>query len=177
MWAIDRRDGQPRSISFIDYPYSFPAKGILSVTSAISSDGRPTEKKLHGQQAMQQIAEVPPLAHLHGRLAKDLVRFFKLLSDETRLRILYLLSQADELHVRALCELLDLSQPAVSHHLGMLRNAGIIEARRDGKHNFYHILPGNFQQLTSIVFGGIPSDDEQLRFRDLDLSFRPSKPR
>ena len=87
-----------------------------------------------------------------NKLAKDLVRIFKLLSDETRLRILYSLSQAEELHVRALCELLQLSQPAVSHHLGMLRNAGIVDPRRDGKHNYYRILPGNFEQLLMLVF-------------------------
>src|SRR4249920_3200041 len=57
-------------------------------------------------------------------LANHLVRLFKLLSDETRLRILYYLTQRPELHVRALCELLDESQPAVSHHLALLRVAG-----------------------------------------------------
>ena len=117
------------------------------------------------------------LSHLPNRLAKQMVHLFKLLSDETRLRILYLLSQAEELHVRALCDLLKLSQPAVSHHLGMLRNAGFIEPRREGKHNYYRILPGNFQQLISIVFDRIPNGDEQIQFSDLDLAHRPSQPR
>jgi ArsR family transcriptional regulator len=178
MSAMDRRDCRLQfRFHFLFIHISSPAKGILSVTAATSTDGRPTEKTIHRQPATQQVAETMPLTHLQSRLAKDFVRFFKLLSDETRLRILYLLSQAEELHVRALCELLNLSQPAVSHHLGMLRNAGIIEARRDGKHNYYRILPGNFQELTSIVFGSIPNDDDQVRFRDLDLSFRPAKPR
>lgn len=63
-----------------------------------------------------------------GPLVKDLVKLCKLLSDETRLKILYYLTQKDELHVRALCELLGESQPAVSHHLALLRVAGLIDA-------------------------------------------------
>ena len=51
-----------------------------------------------------------------GRLEKDLVQVFKLLSDETRLRVLLYLAREGELHVTALCEKLDQSQPAVSHH-------------------------------------------------------------
>ena len=120
------------------------------------------------------------VGQLQEKLAKDLVRIFKLLSDETRLRILYSLSQTEELNVRALCELLQLSQPAVSHHLGMLRNAGIVEPRRDGKHNFYRILSGNFEQLLMLVFDGIPEpvNEQAIRFHDLDLNHnRPLQPR
>ena len=72
------------------------------------------------------------LAEVSEVLVKDLVKVFKLLSDETRLRILLYLSQRDELHVRALCDLLGQSQPAVSHHLAQLRRAGIVESERRG---------------------------------------------
>ena len=57
-------------------------------------------------------------------LVKDLAQLAKLLADETRLKILSYLTQREELHVRALCDLLGESQPAVSHHLGLLRTAG-----------------------------------------------------
>ena len=72
-------------------------------------------------------------------LARETVQFFKLLSDETRLQILHYLLQQEELNVRSLCELVGQSQPAVSHHLALLRVAGLIEGRREGKHNFYHL--------------------------------------
>jgi DNA-binding transcriptional ArsR family regulator len=72
----------------------------------------------------------------------DWAELFMLLSDRTRLRILYQLSKADELHVGALCELLAQRQPAVSHHLSRLRSAGVIAARRDGKLRYYRLLPG-----------------------------------
>jgi len=92
-------------------------------------------------------------------VAKNMVQLFKLLSDETRLRILFYLKQREEVHVRGLCELLKQSQPAVSHHLALLRVAGLIEARRDGKHNFYRILPARFAELKQMFFSAMPADE------------------
>ena len=148
-------------------------------TKTLTTDASPQLNKTDAPTDSGTLSsESLPAGKLQDKLAKDLVRIFKLLSDETRLRILYSLSQAEELHVRALCELLQLSQPAVSHHLGMLRNAGIVDPRRDGKHNFYRILPGNFEHLLMLVFDGIPEDERAVRFGDLDLSrHRPLQPR
>lgn len=113
----------------------------------------------------------PRLPALPDPIAKDLVQLFKLLSDETRLRILAYLMQTDELHVRALCDLLGQSQPAVSHHLALLRVAGLIESRRDGKHNFYRIMPERFQQFLDMVFSVSPDKARQFRFEDWVLSY------
>ena len=82
-----------------------------------------------------------------ARITKELVRWFKLLADETRLKILIFLLERGELNVRALCDLLRLSQPAVSHHLALLRVDGLIDCRRDGKHNFYRVLPRAVQRV------------------------------
>src|SRR5690242_12738851 len=108
--------------------------------AASDSDGRTTSP--------------PSLATLGEDTSKDLVQLFKLLADETRLRILYYLMQQDELNVRTLCKLLKQSQPAVSHHLALLRVAGVIECRRDGKHNFYHLVPKRCQAYLETIFGG-----------------------
>lgn len=108
-------------------------------------------------------------------LLKNLVQVFKLLSDETRLRILFYLSRERELHVRALCERLHQSQPAVSHHLALLRVAGLIEPRRDGKHNFYHLRPQQFQELLDEAFASVPSDERQVRFVDYVLQYAPQQ--
>jgi ArsR family transcriptional regulator len=105
------------------------------------------------------------------RLVKDLVQVFKLLSDETRLRILLYLSRAEELHVTALCDLLGQSQPAVSHHLALLRVAGLIEPRREGKHNFYSIRSEHFHSLMEQLFGGLPEEKRQIRFEDFVLTY------
>lgn len=108
---------------------------------------------------------------LPSHLEKDLVQVFKLLSDETRLRILLYLMQEGELHVTALCERLGQSQPAVSHHLALLRVAGLIEARRDGKHNYYSICRGHFHQLMGELFNSIRDPlTDQVRFEDFVLT-------
>jgi len=85
---------------------------------------------------------------------RDFVQLFKLLADDTRLQILNYLLQREELNVGTLCDLLKQSQPAVSHHLALLKMAGLIECRRDGKHNFYHLVPKRFQNYLETVFGG-----------------------
>lgn len=113
----------------------------------------------------------PELSH---QLEKDLVQVFKLLSDETRLRILLYLAREKELHVTALCDRLGQSQPAVSHHLALLRVAGLIEARRDGKHNYYSVRQDQFHRLMGELFQSIsdPNKDE-IRFEDFVLMQNP----
>jgi DNA-binding transcriptional ArsR family regulator len=60
----------------------------------------------------------------------------KQVSDPTRLQVISMLSEGEK-HVGALCSELSQSQPAVSHHLALLRHGGIIAPRRQGKNNFY----------------------------------------
>lgn len=108
---------------------------------------------------------------LSDQLEKDLVQVFKLLSDETRLKILLYLAREGELHVTALCEKLGQSQPAVSHHLALLRVAGLIEARRDGKHNYYSVRTRHFHRIIAELFEsmGDPTT-ETIRFEDFVLT-------
>jgi ArsR family transcriptional regulator len=123
------------------------------------------------------LAEHPPkkknssFTVLPGELERDLVQVFKLLSDETRLRIILYLAQDRELHVTALCEKLGQSQPAVSHHLALLRVAGLIEARRDGKHNFYSVRKTHFHRIIGELFNNISDpDNDEIRFDDYVLT-------
>ena len=110
-------------------------------------------------------------ATLSEETSKDLVQLFKLLADETRLRVLYYLMQQDELNVRTLCKLLRQSQPAVSHHLALLRVAGIIECRRDGKHNFYHLVPKRCQAYLDTIFGGSGDQPRKVRVEDAVVTY------
>ena len=64
------------------------------------------------------------------------------LADKTRLRILNLMRD-DEVCVYFLTVVIGSSQPKVSRHLAYLRNAGLVEARRDGKWMFYRVLQPN----------------------------------
>ena len=114
---------------------------------------------------------LPSLATLGEDTARDLVQLFKLLADETRLRIMYYLMQQDELNVRTFCRLLRQSQPAVSHHLALLRTAGIIECRREGKHNFYHLVPKRCQAYLDVVFGVSGDQQRKVRVEDAVLTY------
>ncbi len=62
----------------------------------------------------------------------------KHVSDPTRLQVILILADGEQ-HVGALCAQLSQSQPAVSHHLALLRHGGIIAPRRQGKNNFYSL--------------------------------------
>jgi DNA-binding transcriptional ArsR family regulator len=68
--------------------------------------------------------------------AQHTAMLLKHLSDPTRLHVILTLAEGER-HVGALCEQLSQSQPAVSHHLALLRHGGIIAPRRQGKNNFY----------------------------------------
>ncbi len=81
---------------------------------------------------------------------KQLARIFKALSDETRLRILALLSNG-ELCVCDLMAALDLPQSTVSRHLAYLRNAGLIDDRRNGVWMFYRLAPRQSPLGTDLI--------------------------
>ncbi len=126
------------------------------------------DSAVHPAVAGHRDSDVPAerrFPELSNELEKELVQVFKLLSDETRLRILVYLTREGELHVTALCDRLGQSQPAVSHHLALLRVAGLIKARRDGKHNFYSVRQSRFRQLMEQLLHSIgDSGKGQIRF-------------
>jgi ArsR family transcriptional regulator len=93
--------------------------------------------------------------------SQEMLSVFKLLSDETRLRIIFLLLQNRELNVRSLCERIGQSQPAVSHHLAMLREGSLVSLRREGKHNYYRMLGDRFVNLLDLLLEAVPS--QQMR--------------
>jgi ArsR family transcriptional regulator, zinc-responsive transcriptional repressor len=70
-------------------------------------------------------------------------------SDPTRLQIILTLSGGEK-HVGALCEDLNQTQPAVSHHLALLRHGGLISPRRAGKNNFYSLTDSGLE-LAKVV--------------------------
>ena len=97
---------------------------------------------------------------------------FKLLADKSRLKIVLALAQDGELHVSALCELLGQSQPAVSHHLTLMRMVGLVGFRRDGKHNYYHLASGHVRDLFEQFFADSGNGHKQLQFEDFALTFK-----
>ncbi|MHB8170691.1 MAG: ArsR/SmtB family transcription factor [Thermincolia bacterium] len=69
---------------------------------------------------------------------RKLAEFFKALGDETRLKIIHMLSEK-EMCVCEVIDQLDLSQPAISHHLKILRQAGLVKDSKEGKWVFYSL--------------------------------------
>jgi ArsR family transcriptional regulator len=106
------------------------------------------------------------------RTIEGLSEIFKLLSDKSRLKILLALAQDGELHVSALCELLGQSQPAVSHHLTLLRMRNLVGFRRDGKHNFYRIDSALVSDLLEQFFTDSGNGHKLLQFDDFSLAYR-----
>jgi ArsR family transcriptional regulator, arsenate/arsenite/antimonite-responsive transcriptional repressor len=98
---------------------------------------------------------------------------FKLLADKSRLKILLTLAQDGEMHVSALCKVLGgQSQPAVSHHLTLMRMKGLVDYRRDGKHNYYHLDSSLLRDLLEQFFTDAGDGHKQLNFEDFALVFR-----
>ncbi len=94
-----------------------------------------------------------------------LQRVFKTLSDPTRVRILRLLA-AEELAVQELMEVLGMAQSRVSRHLAILREAGLLQDRRDGTYVFYRFsLPaeGAWREAWALVARNLHGDPAALR--------------
>jgi DNA-binding transcriptional ArsR family regulator len=105
----------------------------------------------------------------------DSVRLMRTLADPTRLRLLGLL-QGGELNVTSLCGKLDLAQPTVSHHLGLLRSEKLVNNRRAGKQVFYSL---NEKTVTSMDNGGgmtIRSGPVEVRLCDPAERREPAPP-
>jgi DNA-binding transcriptional ArsR family regulator len=106
-------------------------------TAKSSSSSR--SSKASASAAARPTAEIRRVAEL-----------LKQVSDPTRLQVLMLLSEKER-NVTELCaDLGTQSQPAVSHHLALLRHGRLIEPRRSGKHNFYALTEAG-RELAQVV--------------------------
>lgn len=69
---------------------------------------------------------------------QEMLDFLKIIADETRLRIILMLSRRD-MCVCRIMDRLQMSQPAVSHHLRILRKGGLVRDEKDGRWIFYSL--------------------------------------
>lgn len=111
-------------------------------------------------------------ARLPERTLSGLAEVFRMLSDLSRLKIVLSLAHDGEMHVSALCGLLGQSQPAVSHHLTLLRMTGLVAYRRDGKHNFYRVDSGLLRELLDQFFSDSANGQKHLQFDGFSLAYR-----
>ncbi|MDP8977244.1 MAG: metalloregulator ArsR/SmtB family transcription factor [Actinomycetota bacterium] len=87
---------------------------------------------------------------LSTREAGELAGLFGLLADPTRVRILYGLLEAGELCVCDLAAVVEASETAVSHALRLLRTAGVVRNRRDGRMVFYRLDDAHVHLLLDV---------------------------
>ncbi|GFE17777.1 transcriptional regulator [Streptomyces glebosus] len=85
--------------------------------------------------------------------AGELAKVFKALGDPVRLRLLSLIASraGGEICVCDLTPAFDLSQPTISHHLKLLRQAGLIDCERRGTWVYYWLLPEMTDRLAGIL--------------------------
>lgn len=94
-------------------------------------------------------ANEPLAVHERDQLAAQ----FKALADPTRVAIVNHLSAADEVCVCSLVDAFELSQPTISHHLKVLREAGLVESSRRGTWAFYRLVPEALDALRATLGG------------------------
>ena len=103
-----------------------------------------SENKLphdHGQKIEQQTEEMPSVDNF-----QTVAEIFKQLGDGSRIRIFWLLCHCEECVIN-LSALVEMSSPAISHHLRQLKAAGLIVSRREGKEVYYKAAETNRAQL------------------------------
>ena len=81
--------------------------------------------------------------------ADDLAAAFKVLADPARLRLLSHVASAgaDGMCVCDLVDMVDRSQPTVSHHLKVLTLAGLVTREKRGRWAWFHVVPGRLEEL------------------------------
>jgi len=108
---------------------------------------------------MKTIARLPVLCcgpatePLDGGERDALAARFRALSDPTRVAIVNRLAAAPECCVCDLTAAFDLSQPTISHHLRILREAGLVEATRRGTWAYYRLVPETVGALRAALGG------------------------
>jgi ArsR family transcriptional regulator, arsenate/arsenite/antimonite-responsive transcriptional repressor len=96
---------------------------------------------------LQPICCGPEVEPLGRAAAADLADRFKALADPTRVAIVNAISAAGEVCVCNLTATFDLSQPTISHHLKILREAGLVESTRRGTWAYYRLVPETIDAL------------------------------
>lgn len=82
----------------------------------------------------------------------EVVKIFKALSDDTRIKIAYALSEAGELCVCDVASIVGSTTATASHHLRLLKNLGLAKYRKEGKLVFYSLDDEHVKQLITLAF-------------------------
>ena len=78
-------------------------------------------------------------------------KFFKCLSDLNRLKIILLLKELGELCVCELDEAFKIKQSTMSHHLGILRDVGLVSVRKQGRWSYYKLSGKGYEVVENLI--------------------------
>ncbi|MFD3442252.1 metalloregulator ArsR/SmtB family transcription factor [Streptomyces sp. NPDC058685] len=112
-----------------------------------------SELRLLGQDDRSECCSPIVREPLGAEAAVELARMFKALADPVRLRLLSLIASHEGGEV-CVCDLIgpfDVSQPTISHHLKVLREAGLVGSERRGTWVYYWVLPAALARLSSLL--------------------------
>jgi ArsR family transcriptional regulator, arsenate/arsenite/antimonite-responsive transcriptional repressor len=120
------------------------------------------------ERVLSALAEVvgccSPLARqpLSGEQSVELARVFKAMGDPVRLRLLSLIAshEGGEACVCDLTDVFDLTGPTISHHLRVLREAGLISGERRGTWIYYRVHPEALGRLSAVLLPDIAETAE-----------------
>ena len=99
---------------------------------------------------VQPICCGPDVEPLASDQAAAIARYFKALGDPTRVAIVSRLA-AGECCVCDLNDAFELGQPTISHHLKVLKDAGIVESSRRGTYGYYRLVPEALDALRTAL--------------------------
>ena len=102
------------------------------------------EEELH-PEAIHRVREKLP----QDEVLYDLAELFKIFGDNTRVKILYALLEAEELCVCDIASLMDVTQSAVSHQLRVLKSSKLVKFRKEGKTVYYSLADDHVCRILS----------------------------
>jgi len=106
----------------------------------------PKQKRAKGEVCCEPVV----YPDIEREQAERLARVTKALGDPIRMQLVDVLRKhAGKVCVCELVPLFDLSQPTVSHHLKVLRGAGIVGSEREGLWAFYYVVPDALEELSA----------------------------
>ncbi|MBX3648316.1 MAG: winged helix-turn-helix transcriptional regulator [Rhodocyclaceae bacterium] len=100
----------------------------------------------------------PDYSHAIPSAWSHMSRVFTALGDEHRQRILLTFEPGERLNVGQIAEVSTLSRSAVSHHLKVLREAGVLESRKEGKEIYFWINKAFLREVLTNVLDYIDSN-------------------
>ncbi len=106
----------------------------------------PKIKRAKGQRCCEPVA----YPDIEREQAQRMAAIAKALADPVRLQLVDVLRKhAGKVCVCELVPLFDLAQPTISHHLRVLRDAGVVECERLGLWSYYYVLPAVLDELAA----------------------------